>query len=164
VDQGPDRQGEGVIAALVLAAALEVYTEDGCRWIRPAASTPKAKPRPAAAPASAVNPRRKPKPRQPDDELIGCDEDGPVWRSEITTVDFWPPLAPPARLDRIEPVPAAEPPTFETECDCGPAFPYWPPIFIGGGSITYQSTAIPEPSIWLAILAGLALIIRRRTA
>lgn len=153
-----------MIAALALAAALQtdIYTDDaGCRWKRrPVAVKPA---------ASGVKPKTKhpakAKPKQPNDEFIGCDPDGyGVWKSDLEDVptmatEIFVPIemvmdSYEAQLELVPPV------SFEQACDCVvggyPVF-VGELIFVGGGGGFVQlppTVPVPEGPTWLMLLVG----------
>lgn len=163
-----------MFAALVLAAAMQTdtYTDDaGCRWKR--------RPPAAAKSASGVKPKAKhpakAKPKQPDDEFIGCDPDGyGVWKSDLEDVptmatEIFVPIEMIMDVDTYEaPLELVPPVSFEQACDCDVAgYPVFvgQPIFVGGGGGFVQlppTVPVPEGPTWLMLLVGaIALRLRR---
>lgn len=166
-----------MISALALAAALQagdVYTDAaGCQWKRrpPAAAKSASGAKKAVKPAGKPRPA-KAKPKEPDDEFIGCDEEGfGVWKSDLEAdlaEIMTEPFVPIETVMPLEPdAPAAV--TFTEACDCDQQAVPYPAggyAFSGGGGggsgsskpdIPDQHTippAIPEPSTWLLLLGG----------
>ena len=171
-----------ILAALLLlasahAAALETdglyYDDAGCVW----REKPKVKRITTAASGVPAKPKRRSaaKPKAPEDEFIGCEAVLPP----VTPLTVLPlPLVsfPVVSLEELEPALTAlvlppptftlsPPETFEVACDCGVGVVPWPVTVIGGPVLVVQPpvSPIPEPSVWLLLLAGgLALTYKSR--